>query len=44
MVSTMTVTWLAVIVAGLFETCFAILLKQSHGLTRLWPTAGFVTP
>jgi quaternary ammonium compound-resistance protein SugE len=25
----------------LFETGFAILLKQSHGLTRLWPTVGF---
>ena len=29
------------IVAGLFETGFAVLLKQSHGITRLWPTAGF---
>lgn len=35
-------TWLIVIVAGIFETCFAILLKQSHGLTKPWPTAGFV--
>jgi quaternary ammonium compound-resistance protein SugE len=33
--------WLMVIVAGLFETGFAILLKQSHGMTRLLPTAGF---
>jgi quaternary ammonium compound-resistance protein SugE len=33
--------WLTVIVAGIFETCFAILLKKSDGLTRLWPTAGF---
>jgi quaternary ammonium compound-resistance protein SugE len=33
--------WLTVIVAGMFETCFAVLLKQSHGLSRLWPTAGF---
>lgn len=33
--------WLLVIVAGLFETGFAVLLKQSHGVTRLWPTAGF---
>ncbi|MBO0821485.1 MAG: multidrug efflux SMR transporter [Nocardiopsaceae bacterium] len=33
--------WVGVIVAGLFETAFAVLLKQSHGLTRLWPTIGF---
>jgi quaternary ammonium compound-resistance protein SugE len=33
--------WLMVIVAGLFETGFAVLLKQSHGMTRLWPTVGF---
>jgi quaternary ammonium compound-resistance protein SugE len=34
-------TWLLVIVAGIFETGFAILLKQSHGITRVWPTVGF---
>jgi quaternary ammonium compound-resistance protein SugE len=33
--------WFMVIVAGLFETAFAVLLKQSHGITRLWPTVGF---
>ncbi|MGH3253278.1 MAG: DMT family transporter [Trebonia sp.] len=33
--------WFMVIVAGLFETGFAVLLKQSHGITRLWPTVGF---
>jgi quaternary ammonium compound-resistance protein SugE len=33
--------WLLIVIAGLFETGFAILLKQSHGLTRLWPTVGF---
>lgn len=33
--------WLLVVVAGLFETGFAVLLKQSHGITRLWPTVGF---
>lgn len=33
--------WLIVVVAGLFETTFAVLLKQSHGITRLWPTVGF---
>lgn len=33
--------WFLIVVAGLFETGFAVLLKQSHGLTRLWPTVGF---
>jgi quaternary ammonium compound-resistance protein SugE len=33
--------WLVVLAAGLFETGFAVLLKLSHGMTRLWPTAGF---
>lgn len=33
--------WVLIVVAGVFETGFAVLLKQSHGLTRLWPTIGF---
>lgn len=33
--------WVALFAAGLSETAFAVLLKQSHGLTRLWPTIGF---
>jgi quaternary ammonium compound-resistance protein SugE len=33
--------WFLIVVASLFETGFAVLLKQSHGLTRLWPTVGF---
>jgi quaternary ammonium compound-resistance protein SugE len=33
--------WLVVVVAGVFETGFAVALKLSHGMTRLWPTAGF---
>jgi quaternary ammonium compound-resistance protein SugE len=33
--------WLMLVVAGLFETGFAVLLKQSHGITRVWPTVGF---
>jgi quaternary ammonium compound-resistance protein SugE len=33
--------WLLIVIAGMFETGFAVLLKQSHGLTRLWPTIGF---
>lgn len=34
-------SWLFIIVAGLFETGFAVLLKQSGNFTRLWPTVGF---
>jgi len=33
--------WVVLVTAGLFETAFAVLLKLSHGLTRLWPTIGF---
>ncbi|HEX6523465.1 MAG TPA: multidrug efflux SMR transporter [Streptosporangiaceae bacterium] len=33
--------WVALVAAGFFETAFAVLLKQSHGMSRLWPTAGF---
>ena len=33
--------WFLLVVAGLFETAFAVLLKQSHGITRFWPTLGF---
>jgi quaternary ammonium compound-resistance protein SugE len=33
--------WFLIVIAGLFETGFAVLLKQSHGITRLWPTVGF---
>jgi quaternary ammonium compound-resistance protein SugE len=34
-------TWLIIVVAGLFETGFAVSLKLSHGLTRPWPTVSF---
>ncbi|MBO0832748.1 MAG: multidrug efflux SMR transporter [Actinobacteria bacterium] len=33
--------WLLIIVAGVFETGFAIFLKQSANFHRLWPTVGF---
>ncbi len=33
--------WLIVITAGFFETGFAVFLKMSHGLSKLWPTVGF---
>jgi quaternary ammonium compound-resistance protein SugE len=33
--------WLIVLAAGLFETGFAVSLKLSYGMTRLWPTVSF---
>jgi quaternary ammonium compound-resistance protein SugE len=37
----MQVAWFLIVVASVFEAGFAVLLKQSHGMTRLWPTVGF---
>ncbi len=34
--------WALVIVAGAFETAFAVSLKNSAGFTRLWWTSSFV--
>jgi quaternary ammonium compound-resistance protein SugE len=33
--------WVLLITAGLFETGFAVMLKLSHGFTRLLPTVLF---
>lgn len=33
--------WFLIVAAGIFETGFAILLKQSNHFTELWPTVGF---
>jgi quaternary ammonium compound-resistance protein SugE len=33
--------WLLIVVAGVFEMGFAILLKLSGNFSRLWPTVGF---
>ena len=33
--------WVVLVAAGLFETAFAVLLKLSDGMSRLWPTVGF---
>lgn len=33
--------WFLIVVASFFETGFAVLLKKSHGITRLLPTVGF---
>jgi quaternary ammonium compound-resistance protein SugE len=30
--------WLYLLVAGVFEIAWAVLLKQTHGFTRLWPS------
>ncbi|HQW67231.1 MAG TPA: quaternary ammonium compound efflux SMR transporter SugE [Gemmatimonadales bacterium] len=32
--------WFALFVAGLFEIAWAVGLKYTEGLTRLWPTVG----
>jgi len=36
------VAWVLVVVAGLFETAFAVSLKNSEGFSRLWWTVSFV--
>ena len=33
--------WLILVIAGLMEMAWAVLLKQSQGLTRIVPTIGF---
>lgn len=35
-------TWLVLIIAGLFEVAWAIGLKYTEGFTRLWPNVGTV--
>jgi len=34
------VSWVVLVVAGLFEVGWAIGLKCTQGFTRLWPTVG----
>jgi quaternary ammonium compound-resistance protein SugE len=34
--------WALLIVAGLFETAFALCLKASQGFSKPWPTIGFL--
>jgi quaternary ammonium compound-resistance protein SugE len=36
-------SWLVLVIAGLFEVGWAIGLKYTEGFTRLWPTVGTVT-
>jgi quaternary ammonium compound-resistance protein SugE len=35
-------SWVVLILAGLFEICWAIGLKYTHGFTRLWPSVGTI--
>jgi len=34
-------TWIVLVLAGLFEVGWAICLKYTKGFTELWPTIGF---
>jgi quaternary ammonium compound-resistance protein SugE len=34
------VAWVFLVVAGLLEVVWALLMKQSAGFTRLWPSVG----
>jgi quaternary ammonium compound-resistance protein SugE len=34
--------WFYLVLAGLFEIGFAVLLKPAEGFTRLWPSLGVV--
>jgi quaternary ammonium compound-resistance protein SugE len=33
--------WMLLLVAGLLEVVWALLLKQSDGFSKLWPSIGF---
>ncbi|MBP7455585.1 MAG: QacE family quaternary ammonium compound efflux SMR transporter, partial [Ottowia sp.] len=35
-------SWIILVIAGLFEIGWAIGLKYTQGFTRLWPTLGTV--
>lgn len=35
-------SWVVLVVAGLFETVWALALKESHGFSKLAPTALFI--
>ncbi len=32
--------WVLVVTAGCIEVLFALLLKESHGFSRVWPSVG----
>lgn len=33
--------WTLLTIAGFLEVCWAVLLKETDGFSRLWPTLGF---
>jgi len=35
--------WTILVIAGLFEVCWAIGLKFTEGFSRLWPSVGTIT-
>lgn len=39
----MSIAWVYLIIAGLFEVCWATGLKYTEGFTRLWPSAFTIT-
>jgi quaternary ammonium compound-resistance protein SugE len=41
--STIVTAWVALILAGLLEVAWAVGLKYSDGLTKVWPTLGMVS-
>ena len=34
--------WIVLVIAGLFEVCWAIGLKYTDGFTRVWPSVGTI--
>lgn len=34
--------WVSLIIAGVLEVVWALLMKQSQGFTRLWPSVGAI--
>lgn len=39
----MSVSWILLVIAGLFEVCWSVGLKYSEGFTRLWPSVFTLT-
>jgi quaternary ammonium compound-resistance protein SugE len=35
-------SWIYLLIAGLFEISFAVSLKYSESFTKLWPSIGFI--
>ncbi len=39
---TLPMAWIYIVAGGVFEAAWALALKESHGFSRLWPTAAFL--